>query len=76
MTTLSNRKWQRKHWLATCLALGLLVLLSGCWLKIIDTPRYTQDTSYYCGAASAQQFKGVNLSERGDEARSDECSAE
>jgi hypothetical protein len=54
MTTLSNRKFQRKHWLATCLALGLLVLLSGCWLKIIDTPRYTQDTSYYCGAASAQ----------------------
>ncbi len=54
MTTSNNKRWKRKHWLTTCLALGFLVILSGCWLKIIDTPRYTQDRYYYCGAACAQ----------------------
>jgi hypothetical protein len=34
--------------------IGLFSLLTGCWLINIDTPYYTQTTSYYCGAASAQ----------------------
>lgn len=33
---------------------SVLGLLTGCWLINIDTPYYTQTTSYYCGAASAQ----------------------
>jgi hypothetical protein len=42
-------------WLiVTCLA--TLIILSGCWIKNIDTPYYTQDNSYYCGAASAQMI--------------------
>ncbi len=36
--------------------LATSILLSGCWSKDIDTPYYTQDTSYYCGAASAQMI--------------------
>jgi len=36
--------------------LGLIILLGGCWLKNINTPYYTQITSYYCGAASAQMI--------------------
>ena len=32
----------------------LIVIAAGCWIKIIDTPYYTQETSYWCGAASAQ----------------------
>lgn len=42
-------------WLiVTCLVTS--IMLSGCWIKNIDTPYYTQDTSYYCGAASAQMI--------------------
>ena len=37
-----------------CLATS--ILLSGCWIKNIVTPYYTQDESYYCGAASAQMI--------------------
>lgn len=40
--------------IVTCLATS--ILLSGCWSKNIDTPYYTQDTNYYCGAASAQMI--------------------
>lgn len=32
------------------------IMLSGCWIKNIVTPYYTQDTNYYCGAASAQMI--------------------
>lgn len=37
------------------LLVGILVL-AGCWTKNITTPYYTQATSYYCGAASAQMI--------------------
>lgn len=32
------------------------IFIVSCWIKNIDTPYYTQDTSYYCGAASAQMI--------------------
>lgn len=32
------------------------ILVLGCWVKNITTPYYTQTTSYYCGAASAQMI--------------------
>ncbi len=48
----------RLTWPAALLpALALLLVLGiGCWVKNIDTPYYTQTTSYYCGAASAQMI--------------------
>jgi hypothetical protein len=36
--------------------IGITAFVSSCWLKDIDTPYYTQTTSYYCGAASAQMI--------------------
>lgn len=33
-----------------------IVFIAGCWEKNINTPYYTQTTSYYCGAASAQMI--------------------
>ena len=37
------------------LALVAIVLFAAaCWVKYIDIPYYTQETSYWCGAASAQ----------------------
>lgn len=35
---------------------GVAILALGCWAKNITTPYYTQTTSYYCGAASAQMI--------------------
>jgi hypothetical protein len=37
---------------------ALAVIVAGCWIKNIDTPYYTQETSYWCGAASAQMVLG------------------
>lgn len=54
MTTHSGKLWRKKYWLGLSLAISLVFLVAGCWLKNIDTPYYTQDTDYYCGAASAQ----------------------
>ena len=34
----------------------IAILVLGCWAKNITTPYYTQTTSYYCGAASAQMI--------------------
>ncbi|MGD9006950.1 MAG: hypothetical protein PVG41_03460 [Desulfobacteraceae bacterium] len=56
MKVLDNFYRKSKSWLGICLVLSFLYLLSGCWVKDIDTPYYTQDTSYYCGAASAQMI--------------------
>ena len=40
---------------AVFLALVAIVLFAAaCWVKYIDIPYYTQETSYWCGAASAQ----------------------
>ncbi len=41
--------------LVILMLVGILVL-AGCWTKNITTPYYTQTTSYYCGAASAQMI--------------------
>lgn len=38
------------------LPVAVVTLLLGCWAKNISTPYYTQTTSYYCGAASAQMI--------------------
>ena len=37
------------------LALASL-MMSGCWVKDIETPHYIQTTNYYCGAASARMI--------------------
>ena len=36
--------------------LCLVAVISGCWVKLTDTPFFTQITDYYCGAASAQMI--------------------
>lgn len=48
----------KRRVLITSLAalLGVIILLTGCWIKNIVTPYYTQWTNYYCGAASAQMI--------------------
>jgi len=47
-----NKKTNLLSSIFACIALAFL--LSACWSKNISTPYYTQDTAYYCGAASAQ----------------------
>ncbi len=32
------------------------LIVTGCWIKNIVTPYFTQTTNYYCGAASAQMI--------------------
>ena len=54
ITNYLGRKFKVTSIIAICLT-GLM-LLAGCWTKNIDTPYYTQDTNYYCGAASAQMI--------------------
>jgi len=49
-------RWTRPGALVPALLLLLVVFGIGCWVKNIDTPYYTQTTSYYCGAASAQMI--------------------
>jgi len=43
-------------WFSVAFLIGILVLIAGCWIKNINTPYYTQTTSYYCGAASAKMI--------------------
>jgi hypothetical protein len=54
MTANGTSIHRRKYFTAIGISISLLFLLTGCWLKNIDTPYYTQDTSYHCGPASAQ----------------------
>jgi hypothetical protein len=54
MTIQGSKLWKHKGWQGIGLLIALVLLVTGCWLKNIDTPYYTQDTNYYCGAASAQ----------------------
>jgi len=60
MWSVVKRRVPSRRRLVLLASVAAALFAAACWVKYIDIPYYTQETSYWCGAASAQMVLDGN----------------